>query len=109
MTTDEVMDMIDNHINDMKEQSDHFAAIDRLLGYLNYLRRINMLSDEEMQDFIYCNEGYPLTDKDREMMKKDRGYIDGKARFTYFRRCSWLQYLYGESDEKPSPLNLIQH
>lgn len=75
-------------------------------SYIDYCKRLMDLSPEEKIDFMYCMEGYPLTDKQRLLLDENPGkreyIIERWARSTYFRRCAWMSYLNGVAKDKPT-------
>jgi hypothetical protein len=106
MKTDveKIMDQIDLFLqtlnNDSKQRSE---SIKELIDFLSYNLRVTELSDLQKRDFVYCMEGYPLTDKQHDLLTKSNDkeknyYIDMWARSTYFRRCAWLTYLHGQGE-----------
>lgn len=108
MSTEEVMNLIDEHLQEANSNTEErINRTKELLRFLNYNLRLAQLTDEEKEDFIGSMEGYPLTKGMRETLDKAENeqvrehYIDTWARSTYFKQCEWLQYLYGETEEKP--------
>jgi hypothetical protein len=108
MTIDELLETIDDHLQKVNDDiKERVKRIDGILDFLNYNRRLTLLSPEEKQDFYYCNEGYPIEGNlkkaiDKCKTEKEKNYyIDMWARTTYFRQCAWLNYLYGNTQEKP--------
>ena len=107
MTTDEIIDIIDAHLQEVNSNRDErLSRINEILGFVSYNKRLTELTDAEQKDFVCCNEGYPFTSKQQNILdknphKKDY-YLNMWARATYFRQCAWLGYLFGETDKKPS-------
>ena len=111
METAQIVDIISEHLQEANNNDvERLKRIDEILEFVNYNRRLTMLTDEEKQDFIYCNEGYPRETWTEDMIKaydnapdqKARDYyIEMWARSTYFRQCAWHNYLFGHTDEKP--------
>ncbi len=82
-----------------------------MLDFLNFNSRLTKLSDEEKQDFTYCNEGYPRTEEmqasyDNADEERREYLLDMWARSTYMRLCMWRGYLSGNTDKKPTILTL---
>lgn len=103
MDKNNLINLIDDNLNSHEENE--IEIINELINYLNYRLRLIQLSNNEKQDFIYCNEGYPLTNEQRKTLKKNKNnedyYFEMWARATYFRKCAWLNYLNGNTNEKP--------
>ena len=111
MTTDEVIDVISQHIQETKPDSlEAVKRLDKIISsiseYVNYTRRLMALTDVEKQDFMDTMEGRGLTAEQRKTLDtqpdKRNYYIEMWARSNYFRRCAWLAYLYGEEDHPPA-------
>lgn len=113
MKTEKLTKIISDHLQEVnKDQAERIKRIKELLDFLNYNLRLTELSDEEKEDFIGSQEGYPLNDNMRKTLdeckgnpKKEDHYITMWARSTYFRRCEWFRYLTGETKEKPMLLS----
>lgn len=108
MKTVDLIDLIDEHLQEANSDTkDRIDKIKTILDFLNYNLRLTELSDDEKQDFMGCIEGYPLTDEMRETLdnckteERKNYYYTMWARSTYFKRCAWMQYLCGETDDKP--------
>lgn len=76
--------------------------IDSLLRILNFERRLAMLTREELASMN--DEFLSPASKKRynEVVPAERKeLIEGHARTIYFRRCAWLSYLDGNTEDKP--------
>lgn len=109
MTTDELMDSVSAHLQEVNGcKVERLARINKLLDFLQYNKKITELTDEELKDFASCMDGGNLSDSEREKLTsttdevKREHYIEMWARSVYFRRCAWLSYLYGETTDKPT-------
>jgi hypothetical protein len=114
-TTDEVMDIVSNHLQEANHDTEErLKRIEALEQFLGYDRRLTELSDDEKEAFVNSMEGN-LSDHERRMIaNKPEGaerekYIDSLARANYFRRCAWMNYLNGTSKDKPivTPKELV--
>ena len=102
----DILVQIQNTIEQKNDDKWRIEKCDEILDYVNYYKRLAELSDKEKLDFIHCNEGFPLTDEQREVLNKSDDlkkdyYFDMWARSTYFKLCAWLNYLGGHTKEKP--------
>ena len=104
-----ILEVIDVHLQEVNDdQALRLSRIDGLIDFLQYQRRLTALSDEEREDYGYTLQGYPLTDEQRKIMddcKSEKArdyYVEMWARSTYFRRCAWQSYLFGQTTDKPS-------
>ena len=104
-----LLEIIDGHLQELNKDAEQRAkCIEELIDFLQYNLRITKLTPEEKEDFYYCNEGYPFRDNQKKTIdgcktqKEIDCYIDMWARATYFRRCAWMSYLFGETLDKPS-------
>lgn len=109
MKTEELFTAIDNHLQSLNNKEDErIKAIKELLDFLNYNLRLTELTAEEKQDFIKTIEGNNLSDACRDKINNAKSeteknyYVDMYARANYFRKCAWMDYLYGKSNEKPT-------
>lgn len=107
MTTNEVMDVVDQHLQEANhDQKGRLKRINELMDFLAFNKRMTELSDEERLDFVRCEDGLTLTEEQRNLLElkphKREYYIEEWARGTYFRLCDWRRYLFGETSEKPT-------
>lgn len=108
MKTDEVLNVIDEHLQEVNsDQKERIARIVQIQKYLSYNLRLTKLTDEEKENFVESVEGGHMTDEMRKTIdncktkeQKDH-YYDMWARSTYFRKCAWMSYLHGETNDKP--------
>jgi hypothetical protein len=108
MKTEEVMEVIYKHLEDAKSDAVRLKKVNELLDYFNYCKRLFSLTEDERIDFIGTMDGAPLTESERNTLENTKDnrvtynyYVKMFARSTYFRRCNWLAYLHGDTDEKP--------
>ncbi len=117
MKTDKILNIIDEHLQEVNDNTEErVKRIKTFLEYLNYNLRLTELSDEEKQSFVGSMDGAPLSPEMKKTMdeckkksteKEYNHYIEMWARSIYFRRCDWLQYLHGETNEKPFVQNKV--
>lgn len=80
--------------------------IKHLDDFIQFNKRLYGLNKEELDDFN-STMGGGLTKKEIDFLNEVEGetkkdyYIDMWARSNYFRQCSWMSYLHGESTDKP--------
>lgn len=108
MKTDELITAISDHLQEVNDDTkERLKRIDEMLFFLNFNRRLTELSDEEKEDFVYSNEGYPWTDDMRKAYDTatdditKQQYLEMWSRSTYMRQCDWNSYLTGQTEEKP--------
>ncbi len=88
---------------DALAKDERLERIDDLLHRLNFERRLTALTDEERDHMNYES----LSPEAKERLGKAKTPAERKelitmfARSTYFRRCAWVDYLNGSSNDKP--------
>ncbi len=120
MTTEELINLVNDHLQEANADNEvRITRIQEIQDFLNYNLRLTELSAEEKEDFVNCMEGFPLTQAQRNTLSDAKGkvrnngeslqdyYIDMWARSTYFKRCAWFSYLYGETKTKPTFIHAI--
>lgn len=104
LSTRQVEDIVSNHLQESKTKKGATRRRKRLLGYLNYLDRLDSLSEREMELYTNCVENR-LTSEEQANVPEDSDkankYFNDLARTWYFRRSAWEDYLFGVVNEKP--------
>lgn len=88
---------------DTLEKDERLESIEDLLHRLNFERRLTTLTDEErnhMNNESLSPEAKQKLDEARTVAGREK-LITMYARSIYFRRCAWIDYLNGSTDEKP--------
>lgn len=103
----DILKQIEDYVLSQKKPDLQIQAISDVLDYGNYLHRLHTLTPEEQNDFLNTMETGNMTEEKRMILnnataeQKDY-YLSSWARDNYFKRCAWLQYLYGDTEEKPT-------
>ena len=104
----DILEQLQEHFEQGKTDKEKTDKCEEVLDYVNYYKRLTELSEDEKRDFVYCNEGFPISDGMRKTLDKCKTekekdyYYDMWARSAYFKLCAWLNYLGGHTKEKPT-------
>jgi hypothetical protein len=105
---DNLQQKIEDFINQLDEDlsvEDRVAEIKKALYKLNFEFRLSSLSENQlhhMADESLCEGDRQRLEKATTEAEKRNIYMDA-SRTLYFRQCTWIQYLNGETDEPPVP------